>query len=169
MCAAVNAYNCGLISLVGLARVCSAAVQDMVRLRIHYKAGSRSHKFPWKEVIADLNSDVQAANKLLPPELRVRLVPEGRTGTSELQQEAKSSVPSASVVEGATDADQAGGRGSGEDETVTTTSTEAATNNSPEAEKMRQLDTLREFEFEPPSQPLPSSPPLRPRSASWND
>lgn len=61
--AAIHVYNLGFISQEGLFRVCTEAVQDMVRLRIRYLG--RAERRPWKEVVNEMNDDVDRANELL--------------------------------------------------------------------------------------------------------
>ncbi|CAK9034468.1 unnamed protein product [Durusdinium trenchii] len=61
--AAIHVYNLGFISQEGLFRVCTEAVQDMVRLRIRYLG--RAERRPWKEVVNEMNEDVDRANELL--------------------------------------------------------------------------------------------------------
>jgi len=61
--AAIHVYNLGFISQEGLFRVCTEAVQDMVRLRIRYLG--RAECRPWKDVVNEMNEDVNRANELL--------------------------------------------------------------------------------------------------------
>lgn len=61
--AAIHVYNLGFISQEGLFRVCTEAVQDMVRLRIRYLG--RAECRPWKDVVNEMNDDVNRANELL--------------------------------------------------------------------------------------------------------
>ncbi|CAK9083525.1 unnamed protein product [Durusdinium trenchii] len=61
--AAIHVYNLGFISQEGLFRVCTEAVQDMVRLRIRYLGCAEAR--PWREVVNEMNEDVDRANELL--------------------------------------------------------------------------------------------------------
>merc|ERR1712007_267243 len=69
--AAINAYNCGLISSEGLSRVTKASVEDLVRMRTDC-VGS---KHEWDLNVMELNSDVSRANALLPEHLHIASVP----------------------------------------------------------------------------------------------
>jgi len=75
--AAINTYNCGLISREGLARVGNAAVEDLIRMRLH----CLSAKCDWNGLIEDLNGDVERANALLTEDQRITPVPQSARQT----------------------------------------------------------------------------------------
>lgn len=70
--AAINAYEHGLISAEGLARVGTAAVEDMLRMWVEHNDSPHD----WPALGAELNEDVQQANSLLPESIpRISLIP----------------------------------------------------------------------------------------------
>merc|ERR1711920_167458 len=74
--AALNAYcHCEppLISKNGLARVCKAAVVDLVRHRTDMRLKMTAKD--WEPITHELNKDIEEANKLLDPPAQVPLAP----------------------------------------------------------------------------------------------
>lgn len=65
--AAINAYELELIQMEGLVRVARSAVEDMVRIcASHSSATSKQRrKIKYEEIVAELNADVEAVNKML--------------------------------------------------------------------------------------------------------
>eukprot|EP00928_Gymnodinium_smaydae_P057995 TRINITY_DN4120_c0_g2_i4.p1 TRINITY_DN4120_c0_g2~~TRINITY_DN4120_c0_g2_i4.p1 ORF type:complete len:287 (+),score=35.16 TRINITY_DN4120_c0_g2_i4:402-1262(+) len=70
--AAVNAYECQLISQEALSRVGKAAVEDFVRMRIDSSNSGRN----WGALVRELNTDVCLANDILPESLQIALAPQ---------------------------------------------------------------------------------------------
>lgn len=60
--AAINAYDCGLISAEGLSRVGTAAVEDLLRMWVKHCDSPHD----WRTIGWELNDDVMRANALLP-------------------------------------------------------------------------------------------------------
>ncbi|CAJ1373272.1 unnamed protein product [Effrenium voratum] len=74
--AAVHAYKLGLISQEGLWRVSTAAVQDMVRLRIRHLSDTSQKEEAWADVVNEMNKDVTRVNELLPEAMeKIKMVP----------------------------------------------------------------------------------------------
>merc|ERR1712217_106757 len=72
--AALNAYRyCDLISKNGLARVCKAAVVDLVRLRTDMTLNVSESQ--WEQITLELNRDIEEANKELDLPAQVPFAP----------------------------------------------------------------------------------------------
>jgi len=73
--AAINAFECGMITQEGLSRVGRAAVDDFVRF--HTDCGDKL-ACAWQERVAELNDDVVRANMLLKSGLEIQAVPKAK-------------------------------------------------------------------------------------------
>mmetsp|Transcript_50146 Transcript_50146/g.144500 ORF Transcript_50146/g.144500 Transcript_50146/m.144500 type:complete len:780 (-) Transcript_50146:9-2348(-) len=85
--AAINACDCGLLPVEGLARVARSAVEDTVRLcAVHLASGHPASKATCERLVREINQDVEAANAMLPEGVPlVDLVPSSLGIQQELQ------------------------------------------------------------------------------------